>query len=169
MIWKEYCKKHLWPNLGIILALAWGNWGKKTIIPTQDTRWLDINWKQPPPSYRNSNKIGVSVIVFLCLFSLSARCIQIVSLALIYSTPISLCQSVYWTVYAVDEWGIGVRLPTGAVVVRRQLKYDGTRWHTGGEVKGKLANGMGSQYSSHYFGTRCIQHYYRWCSHLGCQ
>jgi hypothetical protein len=26
----------------------------------------------------------------------------------------------------------------------------------GGEVKGKLANGVGSQYSSHYLGTWCI-------------
>jgi hypothetical protein len=30
---------------------------------------------------------------------------------------------------------------------RVQLKCDGTRWRTGGEVKGKLANGVGSQYS----------------------
>jgi len=51
--------------------------------------------------------------------------------------------------------------------VRLQLKCDGTRWRTGGEVKGKLANGVGSQYSSHYHGIWCIQHYYRWCSHLG--
>jgi len=36
-------------------------------------------------------------------------------------------------------------------------------------VKGKLANGVGSQYSSHYLGTWCIQHYYRWCAHLGSQ
>ena len=51
-----------------------------------------------------------------------------------------------------------------------QLKCDGTRWRTGGEVKGKLANGVGSQYPSHYLGTRCIQRYfYRWCAHLGCQ
>ena len=50
-----------------------------------------------------------------------------------------------------------------------QLKCDGTRWRTGGEVKGKLANAVGSQYSSHYLGTWCIQHYYRWCAHLGCQ
>jgi hypothetical protein len=35
-------------------------------------------------------------------------------------------------------------------------------WHTGREVKGKLANGVGSQYPSHYLGTWCIQHYYRW-------
>jgi len=52
---------------------------------------------------------------------------------------------------------------------RVQLKCDGTRWRTGGEVKVKLANGVGSQYSSHYLGTWCIQHYYRWSAHLGCQ
>jgi len=44
---------------------------------------------------------------------------------------------------------------------RLHLKCDGTRWRTGGEMKGKLANGVGSQYSSHYLGTWCIQHYYR--------
>ena len=42
-----------------------------------------------------------------------------------------------------------------------QLKCDGTRWRTGGKVKGKLANAVGSQYPSHYLGTWCIQHYYR--------
>jgi len=52
---------------------------------------------------------------------------------------------------------------------RVQLKCDGTRWSTGVEVKGKLANGVGSQYPSHYLGTWCIQHYYRWCAHLGCR
>ena len=52
---------------------------------------------------------------------------------------------------------------------RLQLKCDGTWWRTGGEVKGKLTNGVGSQYPSHYLGTWCIQHYYRWCAHLGCQ
>jgi hypothetical protein len=49
-----------------------------------------------------------------------------------------------------------------------QLKCDGTRWRTGEVVKRKLANGVGSQYSSHYLGTCCIQHYYRSCAHLGC-
>jgi len=48
-----------------------------------------------------------------------------------------------------------------------QLKRDGTRWRTGEEVKRKLANGVGSQYPSHCLGTWCIQHYYRWCAHLG--
>ena len=52
---------------------------------------------------------------------------------------------------------------------RLQLKCDGTRWCTGGEVKRKLGNGVGSLYPSHYLGTWCIQHYYRWCAPLGCQ
>ena len=30
---------------------------------------------------------------------------------------------------------------------KARLKRDSTRWCTGGEVKGKLANGVGSQYS----------------------
>ena len=42
---------------------------------------------------------------------------------------------------------------------RLHLKCDGTRWRTAGEVKGKLTNGVGSQYPSRYLGTRCIQHY----------
>ena len=46
-----------------------------------------------------------------------------------------------------------------------QLKCDSTRWRKGGEVKGKLANGVGSQYSSHYLGTWFIQYYYSWCAH----
>ena len=50
-----------------------------------------------------------------------------------------------------------------------QLKCDGTWWRRGREVKGKLANGVGSQYSSHYLGTRCIQHYYRWYAQIGYQ
>jgi len=39
---------------------------------------------------------------------------------------------------------------------RLQLKCDGTRWRTGGEVTGKLANEVGSQYSLHYLETLCI-------------
>ena len=50
-----------------------------------------------------------------------------------------------------------------------QLKRGGTRWRTGGEVKGKLANGVATQYPSHFLGTWCIQHYYRRCAHFGCQ
>ena len=44
---------------------------------------------------------------------------------------------------------------------RVQLKCDGTQCRTRAEVKGKLANGVDSQYTSHYLGTWCIQQYYR--------
>ena len=36
-----------------------------------------------------------------------------------------------------------------ATFSRLQLKCYGTRWRTGGEVKGKLAHGVGSQYTLH--------------------
>ena len=52
---------------------------------------------------------------------------------------------------------------------RLQLKCDGTRWRTVGEVKGKLSNAVCSQYPSHYLRTWCSHHHYRWCAHLGCQ
>jgi hypothetical protein len=60
---------------------------------------------------------------------------------------------------------LGTRTRRSVSVNRRkysrvQLKRDGTRRRTGEEVKGKLANGVGSQYYSHYLGTWCIQHYY---------
>jgi hypothetical protein len=87
----------------------------------------------------------------------------------------------YFTKYRTD---FNFKDPAVAIIPRQPL----TQWqnptsemtlipvemwlHTvtqGGEVKWTLANGVGSQYSSHYLGTWCIQHYYRWCAHLGCQ
>jgi hypothetical protein len=38
-----------------------------------------------------------------------------------------------------------------------------------GKWRGNWRNGVGSQYSSHYLGIWCIQHYYRWCAQLGYQ
>ena len=38
-------------------------------------------------------------------------------------------------VYSVSKWDTG----------RARSESDGTRWRTGGEVKGKEANGVGSQ------------------------
>jgi len=55
------------------------------------------------------------------------------------------------------------------VVCRLQLKCVGTRWRTGRKVNGRRANGLCSQYSSHYLGTWCIQHYCCWCAKIGCQ
>jgi hypothetical protein len=65
------------------------------------------------------------------------------------------------TLHATSEHGVSS--------IRVQLQCDGTRCRTGGEVKGKLANAVGSQYPSHFLGTRFIQHYYRWCAHPCCQ
>jgi len=47
------------------------------------------------------------------------------------------------------------------LVGRAEMESDGTRKRTGGEVKGKKANGGGSQYSRALYRTRSIQHYYR--------
>jgi hypothetical protein len=67
------------------------------------------------------------------------------------------------------RWRPHVCLQRWSKPVRVELKCDGTRWRTGGEVKGKLANGVGSLCSPCCLGTWCIQHYYRWCAHLGFQ
>jgi hypothetical protein len=74
--------------------------------------------------------------------------------------PLPASSTSLWRPDAADNRSLGQH-------VRAQLKCDGTRWRTGGEVKGKLANGVGIQYPSHYLGTWCIRHYYRWCAHLG--
>ena len=63
----------------------------------------------------------------------------------------------------------GEKFPPHIPPGRLQLKCDGARWRTGRAVNGKLANGVSSQYPSHYLGTWCIQHYYRWYAKLGCQ
>ena len=91
-------------------------------------------------------------------------------------------RSAYLTLRKVKEWNSGseytwrskrssqyIPIHLSVLSYRVQLNCDGTQWRTGGQVKGKLANGVGSQYSSHYLGTWYIQHYYRWCAHLGCQ
>jgi hypothetical protein len=44
-------------------------------------------------------------------------------------------------------WSMGGMILAGIILSRVQLKCDGTRWLAGGEVKGKLANGVGSHYS----------------------
>jgi len=55
------------------------------------------------------------------------------------------------------KWGITCWVQDSVILCvirgRVQSERDGTRWRTGGEVKGKLANGVGMQYPSHYLGT----------------
>ena len=63
------------------------------------------------------------------------------------------------TLHTTSEHGVS------SIIARSEP--DGTGWRTGGVVKGIHASWVGSQYPSHYLGTWCIQHYYRWCAHLG--
>ena len=49
--------------------------------------------------------------------------------------------------FSVDRWCSVCLWSLISNCGRVRLKPDGTRWRTGGEVKEKLANGVGSQYS----------------------
>ena len=61
----------------------------------------------------------------------------------LYSTSGPLWYVLGWTLHLVLLAQNRNFVPCSAG--RVQLKCDGTRWRTGGEVKGKLANGVGSQ------------------------
>jgi len=54
-------------------------------------------------------------------------------------------QTNVWPASAAAKYEVN---PAKVCISRVHLKSDGTRWRTGGEVKGKQANGVGSQYSS---------------------
>jgi len=63
-------------------------------------------------------------------------------------TDTRLCDAeLYWLRIMISRNDRCWREEILAKVGRVQLKPDGTRWRTGGEVKGKLTNGVGSQYS----------------------
>ena len=51
---------------------------------------------------------------------------------------------------------------------RVQLKRDGTRWRKEGKWRGNWRMEWVAS-TLPYHGTWCIQHYYRWCAHLGCR
>ena len=90
----------------------------------------------------------------------------------VHSLRSSLCMTSCCVIQQISTWNLIIfwtQLNPTLFNSRLQLKCDGTRWWTRGEVKGKLANGVGSHYPSHYLGTWRIQHYYRWCAHLGCK
>ena len=61
------------------------------------------------------------------------------------------CQSEWYRDHTVHRYPVSGRIcfprESDELRSRLHLKPDGTRWRTGGEVKGKLANGVCSQYS----------------------
>ena len=120
------------------------------------------NLQNQPPKH-----VGWGFVRFLCTYSCVCKVglCKVISRQMFIRAPktkfhINTCTGSRARIYSRTEGHDG-----GTV----QMKCDGTRWRTGGEMKGKLANTMGSQYPSHYLGTWCIQDYYRWCAHLGCQ
>ena len=67
-------------------------------------------------------------------------------------------------------WGLGMKpSSTYPSECRLRLKCDGTRWRTGEEVKGKLANGVVSQQASHDCRTQACAssaNHAGWCAQL---
>jgi hypothetical protein len=107
------------------------------------------------------------VSVILRLF----RGIFLISTFLLGMLPLDFIKIMYFSSHSIKSrgftickylkfWGLRSSGMLRGVVERVQLKCDGTRWRRAGEVKGKLTNVVGSQYSSHYLGTWSIQHYY---------
>ena len=178
-----YGMKFLVPNYGCLQS-PW-IWDCRPQIPFLSVLPPQLNLLTPSrtkflgtPLVIQEEKLNVTAC--RCLFWSLEVCVRILEVD-VDLTPCSLvdtltllrenrCVCLLWFsfVLRVDDNSRALH-PRGKAGARVQLKCDGTRWRTGGEVKGKLANGVGSQYPSHYLGTWCIQHYYRWCAHLGCQ
>ena len=88
--------------------------------------------------------------------------------------PICICEGVWRLEVRRILWNIWwtAQLVTGIRVVCADGREVDSSWNVMAHIdvqEGKLVNGVGSQYPSHYLGTWCIQHYYRWHAHLGCQ
>jgi hypothetical protein len=111
------------------------------------------------------NTLTLSTTQYLRLLQIRLHILEVAKTAVsCQSSPTTLRPSVWRLFLICDRTD---KCP--GTYFRVQLNCDGTWWRTGGEVKGKLANGVYSQYSSHYLGTWCTQHYYSWCAHLGCR
>jgi hypothetical protein len=77
----------------------------------------------------------------------------------LHAPPILFFQFYHLSIRSKDVYFCIIHVRGNSLFGRVQLKRDGTWWRMEGEVKGKLANGVGSQYPSHHLGTWCIQHY----------
>ena len=62
------------------------------------------------------------------------------------------------TLHTTSEHGVS---STTAVYAQTSAASSRLNWRPPADLNG-LANAVGSQYPSHYLGTWCIQHYYRW-------
>ena len=133
-------------------------------VPTQHQYWLPLAWRQPVVW-------GAEKEIIICTHSDQTQ-------------RITQVHSADWHAENKKMWCARMKRAhlntmstvqhtctythTSKWISRLQLKCDGTWWRME-EVKGKLANGVCSQYSSHHLWTWYIQQYYRWCAHLRCQ
>ena len=162
--WQKWVK-------GCLLECRGGRCLGLTILSPSRANYLEVLDPQPPGAVKacpGCTGITLHILQTFFLFPSSIN-------RFFYPKILSLFDKIYAFVLYIYIYIKCTLINTSVILkkfyrsVRLQLKYDGIKWRTGGEVKGKLANGVGSQYSSHYLGTWCIQHYYRWCAHLGCQ
>jgi len=106
-------------------------------------------------------QLPFSCFAFYIEFSLTCACVLSQNFRIVSGVipTLKVRGSTHSVVVICSQFKVSCEAGLQLNIVRRlQLKCDGTLWRTGGEVKGKLANGVGSQYPSHYLGTWCIQH-----------
>jgi len=91
--------------------------------------------------------------------SLSTNQFRFYTLVMIQSNSVIKLRKAEYFVVITEE--TNVMVSSEKLIGRAETESDGTRKRTGGEVKGKKANGEGSQHSRALYRTRSIQHYYR--------
>ena len=111
------------------------------------------------PGVKSGRDLGLTPHPLLMPWSRKGRAIPVLGLWAVQPVQSICCTRVHFTLF---------KLPI------RLLLY--SSWNVMAHVdareekwSGKLSNAVGSQYPSHYLGTCCIQHYYSWCTQLGCQ
>jgi hypothetical protein len=148
----EQQTKSLTPAAYVVWPFEYSPWSKYLNAPlyyctrTFTTSFLEearFDMQLLPFTYH----IKLLIVMWMCkknkLGELSNCCGMVTSVRSFHSW--SFCNSVITKFKHYDSVRRGCydRQITGRV----QLKCDGTRWRPDGEVKGKLANGVGSQYS----------------------
>ena len=83
-----------------------------------------------------------------CFYCVKLSCRRTVGPKALHGSWWPPSQFMLWSCYLLDWMGcLDTLMIKGEKSCRARSEPDGTRWRTGGEVMGKLANGVGSQYS----------------------
>ena len=158
-----FCPKNPTASAGFELA-SLGT--KSQHATTRPPKQLDTQY--------TTNKYSCVLTIYANIYIIW-RYIYKITLNLLGRGVVPPCFLNIWWIWSYRSWVPDLQQERSKfAVVRKQVGRSG--WNVmahgdarEGKFRGKLANGASSQYSSHYLGTWCIQHYYRWCAHLGCQ